>query len=366
MKIALLPLAIAGLATTAQAGTVVADGADINFSTKGGLKAATTDGKAAVELGGRIQWDYDATEAEDYNIDREDVDVRRARLFVAGYYGDWAYKAQFNIGESDGADGGDAEDLYVRYTGFGKLANITVGKQKEPFGLQQMISSKDISILERAATTEFYTPARSAGLQVHGKGANWTYGVGAFEADGDGSDDFGDIALTGRVTFAPVQTEAMVAHLGAGYTTRDADLDADPATTEELDIYNLELAMAAGPFHAQAEYFDGELGGVDRDGWYVQAGWILTGEVRPYRDGVFKRVKPAADSGAWELVLRYEDGFGTYSDVGLTRAEGEQTALGVNYYANQNVRLGLSYMSGEEDATGFEGDELRARVQFTF
>lgn len=369
MKKALLPLAIAAITTTAQAGTVATDGADIKLSTNGGLEAVTADGKASVELGGRIQWDFDSTKAEDYNIDREDFDARRARLFVAGHYGDWAYKAQFNIAESDGAQGGDAEDLFVRYNGFGNLAKVTIGKQKEPFGLEELTSSKDISVLERSALTELFAPGRNAGIQLHGSGDNWTYGVGVFEADGDGANDFDDTGWTGRVTFAPVKSDDMVVHLGAGYTARNVDLDADPLTDEEFDAYSLELALVAGPFHAQAEYFNGEesteIADTDFDGYYIQAGWILTGQTRPYKNGVFKRV-PAGDSGAWEVVLRYENGFGQYNDVGLDSVEGEQTTLGVNYYTNSNVRLGLSYMSGEEDITGFEGDELRARVQFAF
>lgn len=369
MKRALLPLAIAAVATTAHAGTVTTEGPDIVIDTDGGLEAATVDGKASVELGGRLQWDYDATEAEDYDIDRQDLDVRRARLFVAGHVGDWAYKAQFNIAESDGADGGNAEDLYVRYLGFGDLANITVGKQKEPFGLEELTSSKYISALERSALTEFYAPGRNAGIQLHGKGANWTYGIGAFEADGDGGNDFENLGWTGRATFAPVNAEQMVLHVGGGFTTREVDLDANPMTDEEFDAYNLELAGVFGPFHAQAEYFDGEestdFGDSDFDGYYLQAGWIITGESRPYRDGIFRGVEPSGE-GAWEVILRYEDGFGSYSDVGLTSTEGEQTTFGVNYYANKNVRLGASYMSGEEDDTGFEGDEFRARVQFAF
>lgn len=381
MRKTLLALAVAGIAGTAHAGTVITEGSDIKLSTKGGLEAATTDGQASVELGGRIQWDYDSTESDiDYDffnntgqvidLDEDDLDARRARLFVAGHYGDWAYKAQFNIAESDGADGGDAEDLYIRYTGFGKLANITLGKQYEPFGLEALTSSKDISALERSAITELYAPGRSSGIQVHGKGANWTYGVGVFEADGDGDDDFGDTALTGRATYAPINIGRLVLHLGAGVTTGDAELDDNPLTSEDLDAYNLEVGFVAGPFHAQAEYFDAEesyeIADFDYDGFYVQAGWVVTGESRPYKDGVFKRVKPRSDLGAWEVVLRYEDGRGRYSDVGLATAEGDQATLVVNYYANQNVRLGLSYMTAEEDDTGFEGDELRARVQFAF
>jgi len=365
MKRKLLSAAmIAATAATANAGSVSTDGEDLVISTKGGLKIATQDKSASFQLGGRLQWDYDATESKDNGTDTTDFDVRRARLFAKGHYGDWAYKAQFNIAES-GDGGGDAEDLYIRYTGFGKAANITVGKQKESFGLEELTSSKDISLLERSAMTEFYAPGRSAGIQLHGKGSNWTYGVGIFEADGDGGNDFDKTAITGRVTFAPINTGSTLVHLGAGVTRRDADVSDD-----EVDTYNVELAGAFGPFHAQAEYFDSEQGQDETDGYYVQAGWIITGESRPYKDGTFKRVKPGKD-GAVEVVVRYEDGDGKYSDIGLasSQRDGEQTSVGVNYYANNNVRLGLSYMDGEaRGASGntFEGDELRARLQFVF
>tara|TARA_R110002167_G_scaffold71688_4_gene202088 strand:+ start:2905 stop:4002 length:1098 start_codon:yes stop_codon:yes gene_type:complete len=365
MKLKLLSAAmIAATATTVHAGTVITDGEDLIISTQGGLKVATKDKSASFQLGGRLQWDYDATESKANAIDTTDFDVRRARLFAKGHYGDWAYKAQFNIAES-GDGGGDAEDLYIRYTGFGKMANITVGRQKESFGLEELTSSKDISLLERSAMTEFYAPGRSGGIQLHGKGSNWTYAVGIFEADGDSKNDFDNTAITGRVTFAPIKTATTVVHLGAGATRRDADVSAD-----EVDTYNIELAGAFGPFHAQAEYFDSELGQVETDGYYVQAGWIITGESRPYQDGKFKRVKPGTD-GAVEVVVRYEEGDGKYSDIGLEsdQLDGEQTSVGVNYYANNNVRLGLSYMDGEaRDASGnkFKGDELRARLQFAF
>ena len=365
MKQKLLTLAVAASVSAANAGTLQTSGEDLFLSTDGGIKVHNADKSKSFQLGGRIQWDYDATDSNDTDTDTEDLDVRRARIYVKGNVGDWGYKAQFNVAESqDGEEGGSAEDLYIRYMGFGKTANITVGKQKEPFGLEALTSSKDITSLERSAMTELYTPGRSAGVQVHGKGSNWTYGVGYFEADGDDSNDYDQNALTGRVTFVPVKSDELLVHLGAGLSNRDAEDSSD-----EVDLYNLEAAAVMGPLHIQGEYFDGEFGDTDFDGFYVQAGWILTGEQRPYKDGAFKIVKPAAEAGAWEVVLRYEDGEGKYSDVGLTTADGEQTTLGVNYYANQHVRIGLSYMDGEsEDEMGdkIDGDELRARLQFVF
>ena len=374
MKQLALPVAISAVlfSSAGIAGQVITDGPDIKISTKGGLKAATTDGNYSVQIGGRLQWDYDNTE---YDVptggtnNTDDFDVRRARIFVKGHAGDWAYKIQFNVAEGDGADGGDAEDLYIRYTGFGKQANITLGKQNEPFGLELQTSSKDTSSLERSAITERYVPGRNGGIQLHGKGSNWTYGIGYFEANGDSDDDFGDTAITGRATFAPIKTDESVLHLGIGYTDRDEALDSDgEIDSVEFEAYNLELAGVAGPFHAQAEYFDGEEGDEDIDGYYVQAGWVITGEQRPYKDGKFKKVKPAGKSGAWELVVRHEEGDGKFSDIGLSSGDGEQTTFGINFYANSNVRLGLSYMEGEID-TGSEtldGDELRFRTQFTF
>lgn len=372
MKKALLPLGITLVAASAQAGIVITDGADIRVSTQGGLTVATTDGKSSISLGGQFQWDYDATNSEDYNRDTQDVDVRRARLSVSGHHGDWVYRAQFNISESSGGNAGRSEALYIRYIGFGKLANITVGKQKEPFSLDALHSANDLSMLERSALTEFFVPPRSAGVQVQGEGSNWTYGIGVFEGDGDGPSDFEDRAWTGRVTFAPIQSSDKVMHLGAGYTHRDVRSSRSPSIPdfEAFDGYNLELGLVSGPFHAQAEYFDARVetptSEMTLDGYYLQLGWVITGESLPYRGGKFNRVRPASASGAWEVVARYEDGFGDYSDTGLALTEGKQMALGLNYFVNNNVRLGLSYMSAEEDNSGFEGEELRARLQFVF
>ena len=349
---------LAAALLTAVAGVAQAEEAP-SFKLKpgSGITFENADGTASFRVGGRLQWDYDSTDS-DISGKSDDFDVRRARIFFEGKYLDWAFKAQFNLAES--GSGGSAEDLYLRYTGFGEMARITVGKQKEPFGLEELTSSKDISSLERTALTEFYAPGRSAGVQLHGGGDNWTYGLGLFEADWDSSDDFGSTAITGRVTYAPIQTDDLVLHLGAGFTSRDADLAAD-----QTDAYNIELAAASGPFHTQAEYFNADTGGVDVDGYYIQAGWILTGESRPYSNGVFKRVKPSSSKGAWEAVLRYEDGYGKFSDVGLGTTEGQQTTVGINYYPNNAVRLGLSYMEGKQ-ASGEKGKEIRARMQFVF
>jgi phosphate-selective porin OprO/OprP len=231
---------------------------------------------------------------------------------------------------------------------------------KEPMGLEELTSSKDISALERSAMTERYVPGRNAGVQLHGNDKSWSYGLGLFEASGDGADDINRVAVTGRTTFAPVNTADTLFHLGAGFTQRgDANIDGE-------QVYNLEVAGKSGPIHAQMEYFDATEAGVDLSGYYLQLGWIMTGESRPYKSGVFKRIEPATESGAWELVSRYEEGDGKYSDIGLGSKDGNQLTIGLNYYANSNLRAGLSYMTGEESDSGLKGNEARARIQYVF
>jgi len=333
---------------SAQTGEVTTDGADLVINTKGGLSVKTKDGDYSVKLGGRLMYDYDYTETNNVTT-RDELGIRRARLFVSGNAKDWAYKLQFNIGNGNG---GEPEDLYVRYKGFGKKAVVTIGKQNEPFGLEQLVSSKDISILERNALSEAFAPGRNEGVLLTGKSGDITYAAGVFQDDGSNN----DTAFTGRVTYNPIKTDSGIVHLGAAYTNRSSGVSRT----------GLELAASNGPFHFQSEYVTAEDGSIDSDVFYVQAGWVITGESRPYKGGIFKRVKPGGDKGALEVAIRYVDGDGKYSDEGLGTTDGSSYGIGLNYYMTNNVKFGLSYNDSEDNVSGDTGNEIRGRVQFTF
>ena len=392
MKKNILALAVmSAVAMQASAGTVTSDGSDIVIKTKGGFAVETVDGDKSFNIGGRIQWDWNsasidpASPSSDERNEENQFDVRRARVFLKGHVGDWAYKAQWNL-DDEGSSGGDIEDLYIRYTGWGKKANVTIGRAKAPFGLEELTSSKDISILERSAITELFAAGRQDGIQLHGKGSNWTYGIGAYEAGDDdnnsgntsGSDTTArNVAVVGRFTFAPINEKGNVLHLGAAFQQASGAERDNGGSVENFgleDAYGVEIAGVAGPFHYQAEYFDGTLafgdmidGSDDVDGYYVQAGWILTGESRPYKDGKFKIVKPSKDSGAWEIVARYEDGDGNFGDIELGSLDNAKAyTFGVNYYANSNIRIGANYTMGESDLSDDEGEEIRVRFQYVY
>lgn len=363
MKLSALRMAIVastvGLAVPAMAGTVTSEGADLVINTKGGLSVATTDKDYSFEVGGRIQYDYNRAELNG-NVDEDQFDIRRARLFVKGdVAGDWSYKAQFNV------DSGGAEDLYIRYKGLGKKAVVTAGRQKMPFGLEELTSSKDISVLERSAITEAYAIGRADGVQLSGAEGNFTYAVALFEGDGSGTTN--DLSYAARATFAPVVDDDTVIHLGVAYKDHKQEELFDDSLFDNVEAIGLEAAAVFGPAHIQAEYVDADSDNLGNlDGFYVQAGWVITGEQRPYKDGVFKRIKPAGDKGAVEVVVRYEDGDGDYGDIELGADNASAWGLGVNWYVNNNVRLGVNYTDGESDTSSDDGEEFRTRIQLTF
>jgi len=358
--VAALTAATAMFASTANA--------EVKVSTNGGLKV--TSGEYEFKFGGRIMYDYNKSELNGVT-DEDGFDLRRGRVFASGKIAkDWSFKTQFNT------NGDGVEDLYLRYTGWGKGANVTIGNQKVPFGLEELESSKDISILERSAITEQFAIGRAESVQLHGAlGGNSTYALSVFAEDQDDSND-DEIGFAARYTIAPVKTDNSVLHLGLAY--RDI---------ADSDAFGLEFGAASGPFHVQAEYADGDFGSSSLDGFYIQAGYILTGESRPYKKGVFKRVSPKAKTGAWEIVARFEDGDGNHSDIELGRTDATAYTIGLNWYAHKNVKLGINYTDGEDNnltpasfdvdpMTGVstqtspalfnDGSEFRIRFQLTF
>jgi phosphate-selective porin OprO/OprP len=337
------------LASLMAATTLFATSADaeVKVSTDGGLKVSSGD--ASIQIGGRLMYDYNRSELNGV-VDEDQFDDRRARLYVKGNFSrDWAYKSQFNL------DGSGFEDLYLRYLGWGKAAQLTIGNQRLPFGLEDQTSSNDISVLERSAITEQYAVGRIESIQLHGSMGNSTYGVMLFSDDVNEDEPGEEFGISGRYTFAPVKTDTSLVHLGTAYY----DID-------ENSAFGLEGAFVTGPFHLQAEFMDGEFGDQEGDGFYVQAGYVFTGEMRPYKDGVFKRVTPKGKGGAWEAVVRYEDGFGNFSDIELGRTEASAFTVGLNWYAHKNVRIGMNYTDGEDDLTGDDGNEFRVRFGFAF
>ena len=222
--------------------------------------------------------------------------------------------------------------------------------------------------------------------------------------------------VSARAFVQPYVLPGKVLHLGANYSAVDTKGDVSvntapggyfnssnaqmlrlssangPATglgvsrTDGYTLWSGEGLAMMGPFHLQGEYsrFDLDLANAARtqlghssleaSGWYLQAGWMMTGESRNYDpvSGTLGKVNPRnARWGAWELAARYDNVDlarsanigGTIvaaptshfnGDTNSTGAGGSinggkmhDWTVGLNWYPNKNVKLVANYSAAE-------------------
>jgi phosphate-selective porin OprO/OprP len=155
-------------------------------------------------------------------------------------------------------------------------------------------------------------------------------------------------------------------------------IDARSAT-----VYGAEFALTAQQFFIESEYFDYKIerrnitavmpSDPNFHGWYVQGGWVLTGENRPYNPGEARidapkmnyNFNPSAGTwGAFELVARYSDLDLNYHTCGLGHPVpaspancfdavngGHQkiSTIGLNWYLNPDIRVMIDYLHVDVD-----------------
>ncbi|MDD0844157.1 OprO/OprP family phosphate-selective porin [Pseudomonas sp. Gutcm_11s] len=422
------------LAISAQAfaGTVTTDGADIMIKTKGGLEVGTTDKAFSFKLGGRIQADYSRFDGF-YTKNGNTADAgyfRRAFVELGGVlYTDWAYQINYDLSQNAGGDNrkedGYFDEASLAYNGFAPVS-IKVGRFDPEFGLEKATSSKWVTAQERTAAYDLVDWANGhnggMGLQVSGNVGPTLYGsAGVFAKDATNSTEDGDSApqFNLRGVFAPMYEAGNVLHFGVNYAYRDlsdtafdgrirsrlgmrgvstdggqdagdngnrltlAGAEVTPAGAFGDDAaWGLEAAWAMGPFSLQGEYVsrsleadDAAYEDIDADGYYIQAAYTLTGEARGYKLGKFDAIKPANKQiGAWEVFYRYDNisaeddngSFATKDDV-----EGKVHNLGLNWYANESVKISGVYVKSKVDnATNSNGDDdgdgFVMRAQYVF
>lgn len=401
LHIALVQFALASVTAFSSlhsnAGTVTSDGADVVIKTNGGFEAKTTDGEYSFRIGGRMQADYNDYDGVINAVPGEsgsDFFFRRARLEIKGHARDWAYQLSYNL-TSDGS----IDQLHTTYTGWGSLASLTLGQQKENFGLDDTGSSNWSTGVERAMPANAFDTGNNLGVKLHGANNLLSYSIGAYRNDIDDNNNL-DSAVTGRVVVRPLLEGSTLIHLGIGATDRSgspADYNSrlgarggedgtgvgrvrariSGAEGDRRD-YNLEAAANFGPFHAMAEYFDGEIEvdntpyTIEADGYYIQAGYILTGESRGYKTdiGAFDGVKPAGDRGAWEIFARMDNlDVANSAPITVAGETADSLTLGVNWYLNPMIKISANYVDVSTDKTiggEDEGDALVARLQVVF
>lgn len=143
---------------------------------------------------------------------------------------------------------------------------------------------------------------------------------------------------------------------------------------DDLLTFGLEAAGVIGPWHVQAEYMTSEIrrgAGDDPrfDGWYVETGYLLTGESRPYDAslGKFERIKPMHTAGAWQIAARYSTL--DLVDAGIEGGTQDNITVGLNWYPNYNFRLTANYIKvihHERQGVSDEPSVFQIRAQVAF
>lgn len=356
-----------------------------------GVTLRSADGKLDVTLGGRLQ--LDAGGGEGRGVELHEMSLYRGRARRAwlelGFKHDQTLAGAFEVDVANRRE--PIRDFAIGYSGLGPFT-LTLGNFKEPFSFEQLQSNNNLTFMERSLADSL-VPARNFGAALGANGERWTAALGVFGGNVNDEIDGAGVAVTGRLTYAPVldKENGRVLHLGlAGSvreTNRRASFQIEP--NPESEVYDspligfdavrgvrrltrggIEAAFQSGPFRLQAEHMAAhvELGARDGDdrrgdaifhGGYVHAAYMLTGESRPYqiapdaRYGVEYATFGGVDlaerdrvsrggRGAWELAGRY-----SFLDLNSGSFEGgrqHNATLGLNWYPEKNVRVQANYV----------------------
>jgi phosphate-selective porin OprO and OprP len=386
---------------------------DVRFFWKDGLNFESGDGKTFKgKIGGRMQYDIAGFGQDDDVRDLVgDADIstefRRARLYTSGEINEGApiyYILQMDFAGSDVR----FTDAYLGMRQIPYVGSVQFGQMYEPFSLEQLTSDNYVTLPERAAPIEAFSPARNVGIQVQNAlfGERMTYAFGAF-ADDENDDVDGDAfesngRITARVTGLPWYDEESggrrYLHVGLGgsamdlrdemvrYRTRpEAHLapryvDTGNVPAERAYLGNLEALLTYESFSLQAEYFQtcldsSGMSGPDFNGFYVMGTWFLTGEHRPYKKsaGVVDRVKPkknfslsGSGPGAIELIGRVSQV--DLNDGAVRGGRLTDYTAGLGWYLNPNTRFIFNYIYADMDRAGVSGGthiwQTRFQVDF--
>jgi phosphate-selective porin OprO/OprP len=355
------------------------------------LKSA--DDNFRIELGGRLQADFDAAEAGTRTLTGSFLGnqflIRRARLDTNGTFFQWI---DFRI-EADFTQSPSLFDAYLDFRFLPEL-RFRAGQFKEPFSLEELTSDLFIDFIERSLVNTL-APSYDIGAMIHGSFAQGavSYFLGGFNGSGQNkSDNNGDKDLAFRLVLAPYKTSESFwlkglqiagdvtwgnqggsssppGQTGARTPNRFTFFAAQPTFGDRLR-YGGDLAWVVGPASLKFEYDvqqnarnglgprGSNLDDVVATGWYVSATYILTGEDRVFNGPVVPR-RPFTPfpgrlgPGAWEVGIRYAElDFHSNSPLnffngnlaqipgGRTTATNNAQALtlGFNWYLNERVR----------------------------
>jgi phosphate-selective porin OprO/OprP len=352
-------------------------------------------------MGGDMQFDsyyFDDVFNHSNEGDSEtESDTRRAELVLRGSVFEAAeVKAQYDF------ESKVVRDLYWRWVSKSTASSVTVGNQKEPMGIDFLMSSKFLTAMERSAPSSAFKKARSQGVRYNhwfelagddrlldiwqGDKTYMTTSIGIFGEDFEDTNNT-DWAITGRLTGGSqdaANNRGM--HIGFSASYRDGEFDSISARPEIQQADNIKLASmdadrqailtgemmySLGSLSLQAElYFSDYRGGdIDATGWggYGLASWMFDGHQRTYRpsQGLWGPIS-TGDAHIFEVFARTSYTHGN-DDVNSSNSLGLLTLGGSWYHGRYRGSANLILAGTKRDLDGEDsGTAVSLRFQFLF
>ena len=348
---------------------------------------------------------------------------RRARLAATGNVAEnVSYNFEFDIAQSQAR----FVDVWLQANNT-RLGNMRIGRFRQPFGMSELTSVRELPFLERPVTFT-QSPFRQTGVMLFGNQPNdsGTYAISGYRflSDNFGNvfSDTGGYGLASRLSRIALEWgDNRLLHLGVDYSYNDpgrgvvqlvstnevfvgqnpnlgpAGLSVLPLegvtpfvntgelAADNIQLFNAELALALGRMSIQSEarwarVDQPNAGAAVFPGAYAQVRYMLTGETIPYskKNGVFGRVVPLNDwnparssgtsgIGAWELTGRVSHI--DLNDEGVNGRRLTDFTVGCNWYWNQYTKLQFNYINSRLDDNSFglsHANTFAARAQLDF
>ncbi len=350
---------------------------------------------------------------------------RRARLAAVGNISERAsYQMEFDFAQTQAR----LVDVWGQFKDT-PVGNVRVGRFRQPFGMSELTSVRELPLLERPITFAL-APFRQTGIMLFDTAYDeqMTWAVSGFRTI---SDNFGNVygdnggyGTAERITALLYdQGDRGLIHVGfdhsylnpardqiqyasqdeifvgqqpsfgpAGFSVQPSEgvppfVNSGVFAVDSINLFNIEGAVSFGRGLIESEFrwsnVDLPTGeNVTVEGGYVTVRYVLTGEVIPYNRsaGVFGRVKPnhpldvcKGDWGAWEIAgrvsnLNLNPLFGQPGVPGKGR-ELLSSSLALNWYMLANAKCQFEFVDGRlDDPTLGRSDTntYAARVQFDF
>ncbi|MDV6333131.1 porin [Asticcacaulis sp. 201] len=392
---------------------------------------ASSDGAFTIAFHGIIQADA-ATYSQDKDLPaavtardlNSGTNFRRARLGMNGkLFKDFDYTLVFDFGGAGAEDVGRIHEAWIQYSGY-KNAKLRVGEFAPLAGLADAGSANASPFLERAASAEIARNVAGGdtrmGVAVWNAYDRWLYSVAitgntvsSLNTAASGFNVVNNdeqLGVAARIAGTPYKSKNALIHVGLNYSAviNPADTGAASATRYPVQLrdrpelrvdgtrlvdtgaINADSAKATGielgwqykTVYLSSEAFQFDIKrlapatGVTNpkfSGWYVEGGWVLSGETRKYntQTAAFDGITPAHNFdpkgghwGAFELVGRYSTIDLDYHDLSTVVADrvrgGQQdiATVGLNWQLNPAVRFVFQGQSVKIDRLNSAGAQI--------